>query len=1105
MAASQPTTTGVGSLESLKSFTTPKYLTKDQVLSDPTKMDIIRNMMATSTDSIYKNKPDPRFPDRTDVKTDDEVYDAFTTHMRWVNSNEAYTAKEAIDVFGADDRTKASYGEAYKLYDQIDDVASSEGTLGTLRAAKDYGLGIVTSPSTWLSFGIGKMFGKASTTAGKEAIMLAAEKAAEGITKQMAAKGATKTAIKTANREVVRAAAKVSARKAITINAAADMSFAQVQDVLYQKTMQEAGAQDEFSVAQNVVSTLLGGTSAAFAITHARPIKGATGLEGAGEKIVVERKARASSAGKKVAKDVKRVLIQNQVDWIKLAEEGGDLANNPELRQSVFKWFTDTKDPDSLVSLLQKNGADLKLHDSNSFSESLVRFAEGMDDEARKEINEAFEPLGITFTQVTQIFANVARSSGQNFKGLSDASKFLENFRGITITNKQAAQGVIDASEELVQDKAIDKQTLKYWQTVWKRALISTPATSIVNIKGWGIMQAIKAPSQALQMAALYGLGGGKKILGVRSADATLGQARALLKNLGYMARIAVDPFTTVEAFSALVDNAPKNIQREVHHHFFQGVEMAGGPEKLGMNPKNLGIKATEWYLTTAQRWSLVHSQDVMTKAISGVTELDKQTRLHLGASLDEILNSSRIHEITDEMWDNAVRVLQEDTFSKSFAGDKGIFGSLASISQQISHHAIGGFIWPFGQFVNSMLSFSWKHSPLGLIEPAMKIIKGKGDLNAGERLSRAIVGSSILGVAYFRERDKQKEGLQWFEERDADGAVHRVDNMFPLGLINITARILYNQINNGAQDADLYTDLGKQLAVPAALKDLGAMSILTEFGSYLKYEKDVGTSVVQDLVMKAATSLSGIAGGFTRPLDPINDLTGAYLDAQGVVNSATPDKKQVEGLDGVAMELTRYTNNFFSLLVGEEDETGRRMVGKPKHSATQEGEIKSGNAVMGVLGTPYEQKRTSIDTLLGMVDKPPFKVDSFSSGNAEYDDFVNQAIFPILEREAKRLLANPVFKNSPHSVKMQTITDMLRSAEQEVLTNLDSGLVGTDAQRVLVERKKLLSRPKNDIRRAKQELGIVHKDHELTMFEIEQIKEWIKLDDKIIKKQFGY
>lgn len=1104
-----PDTSG---MERLKSFITPTSITKEDVLKNPEQMNALRTMMAKSTDTIYANRPDPLKPDKTDFKTDEEVYDDFNSHMRWMNSNEVYTAKEAIDVFGSDDETKQAYGEAYKIYDQVGNVISSEGIGGLPQAIKDYGMATAIAPSTWVGFIVGKFFGKAGTEVAKEGIKEVTKEAVANVvkatTKELAAKGASKVVVQEAKREVVKASAKISAKKAAGIALAVEAPIASWQDGLYQNIMMDTGVQQDFSVAQNLFASGLGATSAVTSLLAHGPAKNATGLLDTGKLITVEKKARAAAAHATVAKEVKEAVVKANIDWINLAQKGLAFEDNPALKKEVFDWFTSTKREDGLIAILQRSGAELNVEDAGGFAKSLAEFADSMEPEARKAINEAFEPLGITFNQLIEISAASARTAGQTLNSLSSASKFLEDYKNITVTNREASQGVVAGMDNLVKDKVVDKQTLKYWQSVWKRALVSNIATSTANVKGWTILQAIKFPSQALQAASLYGLAGARKVLGQGAdASATLGQANALIKNLGYMTRIAVDPFTTVEAFSELVNAAPKNVQKEISHHFFQGVEMKQGAAALGMNTEGFAVKNTEKLLTVAQRISFVHSQDVMTKAISGVSELDKQVRLAKNVGLDELIQSGRSHEITDEMWEKAIRVLQDDTFSTDFSKIKGNFQGLARISQNISQDKFGGFLWPFGQFVNSMAAFTWNHSPLGIYQPAMQIFKGKGTLDAGEKLSRAVVGSTLLGMAMIREGEKQKEGLQWNEERDSAGNVYKVDNLFPVSLTNLLGRIFHNARQGEGQDPDLWkSDLAKQLAIPAAIGEMESWKIVKEMGDYFSNgQADGSGNIVLELATLAANSLAGVASGVTRPLDTLNDVVGAAGDAQGWISNAAVDKKQAEGLEGVVLNLTRYTNNFFSLAFGEPDETGRRLFGKPKHSATQKGLVKPGNPGAALFGQQYSQARTPIDTLMGQVDQPPFKMDSFTSGDPEYDDFMNQVIEPILNREAQRLLNSDTFNTAPMLAKMKLIDQMLEASKQEVLSNLENGTVGGENDLLVYERRKLLVLSTTDVILAKRALGITMDNHKLNMTQIDMIKKQIEWSKEMTSDEFGY
>lgn len=1073
----------------------PVTETKESVLASPEDMSSIRKMMVASKDTYYQ------------TASDDETYDAFMSHMRWLNSNEVYTAKEAIDVYSADDETKMAYGEAYKVYDRVGSIFTNGGDLGDKAGAvKDYGLAILTSPSTYAGFVVGKLAGRASSkalTEGSKALILSA---ATNAAKEVAKKGGTQAAQATMKREVVNAAVKVSTKRAVVAAAAVEGLVANFQDTLYQDVMMDTGAQEEFSYMQSAISTVLGGSGAITSLLGHKTLKGASGLADTGKKIKEEKAVRAGKAVKGVTGDIKKAIERVSSDWSKLVEKGRGLDDNPALRDAVVGWFTDYKNDGGFISILQKHGVAIEATDEKTFSNALTDFALSLNQASRDELTKVFEPLGITFPQVVQKFSAIVNEAGYQNQSVSSASKFLNNYKGITVSNRSAAASVArelsDENADKVKDLVSgDKQALAYIMSVWKRILVSHPATTIVNVEGFGIVMAARASAEAVQMSALYGAAGVKALMGSSTAGKTLGDANALLKNISYMTRMAVDPFTTVEAFHALLEQAPKKYQKRVEKQFFQGVDNAGA-EAFGFNPKSTAVKTTEGLISLAQRLSFVNAQDIMTKSFSGMKELDKQTRLKLGKGIDEMVNTGRSHEITDDMWMHSIKALEEDTFSKDFRGSKGMMGRMADISQQVSSIPGVGFFYPFGQFVNSVIDFGIRYSPLALAPIAGKVLKKQIDIDLGEKVSQMIVGTTMLGTLAHREAGKEKDGLQWNEERDDAGGVYKVDNLFPWGLYNLAGRVLLGISRGEGMNKDLMTAVAQQLSVPAALSDLGNPQIVRDMVAYAvdPATPDEERNAFWDLMGYAADSIAPIAAGFTRPLDPLNKFVGAYSDAYGITSNATIDRKLSPGIDGTIQSFGRYTNTLFDVLLGEPDENGKLLYGEPKHSATQAGEIRSGNVGAGIFGAQYAQRRTPIDKLLGMVNKAPFKADSFTSGNPEYDDWMNQNVNPILEREAIRLMNNEMFMALPMAGKMREVDLMLTAARNEVLAHLETS--GGKEDQLINERRKLLILPKNDRNAAKEELGITTPDHKLNSTQIKLIQTKMKMNEKMYKEK---
>lgn len=1082
--------------------------TKESILASPKDMAAIRNMMVAEKDTHYK------------TASDEETYDAFMSHMRWMNTNEVSTAKTALHVYAADDKTKMAYGEAFKVYDRVGSLFSNGGSWGDKAGAvKDYGQAIITSPSTWAGFMLGRAVSRVGSRLTMEGVDKAIIAASEVAAKEVAKKGGTQAAAMAAKREVANAAVKVSTKVATITALGVEAPLASLQDMLYQDVMMETGAQEEFSYMQNAVSTILGGSGAITSLLAHKTLKGTSGLADAGEKIEAGKKARSEKAAKNVAEDVRKSVSRVSKDWAKLVEEGRGLDDNKPLRDAVVGWFTDYKSDTGFGRILQKHGVVIEATDDKTFSKGLTEFAMSLDDESREALTEAFQPLGITFPQVVQKFAAIMNEAGYQKQSVSSLSKFMSNYQGITISNRTAAQGVAEevaniypstkVGDEVVPNKAPvtkeeEAQTLGYIQSVWKRLIVSHPGTTVLNVKGAGLALSGRGLAEAVQMSALFGAAGVKTLMGSSTAGKTLGQANAFLKNLGYTTRMMVDPFTTVEAFHKLLEQAPKKHQREVAQQFFQGADNRGAAA-FGLNAEGFAVKNTEKLIGWAQNFSFVNAQDVMIKSFSGMKELDKQVRLEHGVGISELINTGRSHEVSDTAWEHAVKALQEDTFSKDFRGRKDGLWKLADISQQVSSMPGIGFLYPFGQFVNSVIDFGIRYSPLSLIPYSGKIWP-KG-LDLGTQVSQAMVGTTMIATMALREAEKEKEGLQWNEERDDTGSVYKVDNLFPWGLYNLMGRMAHGWSKGEGQNPDLWLALGQQLSFPAALGDLGSPQIVKDIGSYLNdpATTEDDKSAFMSVIGYAMESVSGVAAGFTRPVDPINDFVGAYADAQGLVSDVNIDRKQAEGLDKSIQNFSRYTNTFFSLLIGEEDETGRKLYGAPKHSATQAGAVRTEDVGSSIFGTQYIQRRTPIDKLLGMVNKAPFKAESFTSGNPQYDDFMNQHIQPILEREATNLLNNEMFKGLPMAMKMKQVDAMLEASKNEVLASLETSGKGGVGDRLLNERRKLLVLPKQDRLQAKKDLGITTPDHKLNETQIRIIKKKIQLNNEMFKQGMGF
>lgn len=1064
-------------------------LSKEQVIADPQKMDKIRNMMVVAKGIDYKKKPD------------EEVVDDFLAHMRWVNANEAYTANEAINVLSSSDREKATYGEAYQIYEDMGNIFTTGSWSDLASGIGDYTKATITSPSLWAGIGVGKALGRAGSVAGRKLIV-------DEITKSMTKKGLSEAVKKQTKNEVVKMAAKINGRKAVIGAAAIETTAALAQDSMYQKIMLDTGVQDDYSYLQTGASVLLSGLTSLSPLVFSRSSgKGVSGLGEVSEGIEKSKAVRKAKLKSSIKKELMPELAKKVADWEKLAASGNVLEPSREVRKEVLDFFVSPKNPNSFVNFLRRNGVDLRVEESGGFSRSLADFANNLDDDVRKAMDEALKPLNVTFGQVVEIFAATAKEAGENANLLSQgANAFYNNFKNVAIANKTASEGILGEGVGESAKKVVEKQHLGYIQSVWKRAIVSNVGTTVMNIKGWGIAEAAKAASEVVQVGLAFGDAGIRTLMG-KSSEIPMGRVKALIGNLGYTTRMAVDPFTTLDGFYKLLEEAPKSIRGKVSAQFFQGVDNRGA-EAFGLEGSKIA-GAAEKYLGAAQKISFVNAQDVMTKSFSGIRELDKQVRLEHGMSLTKLVETGQHHLISEKAWEKAVLALQDTTFSRDFSKDKSLFGQWAGLIQRASNVPGLGFVFPFGQFVNSVVAFSYKYSPAAFIGVAGKIFKEGVSGDVQEDISKAIVGTAGIALAVSREEEKTKEGLQWFEERDRNGDVYKVDNVFPLSLYNVLGRIGASLRSGGGVPKSLVTDLGRQLALPAALEDAGDLNPIVGMAEYLNTAIGSGEelsiyNIIFDMLGGAGAAGAKLTSGFTRPFDALNDATGALGEMYGVIDTAAIDQKQLEGVDRIAFELTRYTDSFFKLLAGKEGPDGL-TTGPRKFSATQEGPVKTGNPISSLFGHNVQQRRTNVDKLFAMVDKAPFTADSYKSGIPEFDNWMNEVVYPVLERKATQLLNNENFKSLSKASKERRVNEMVESARNEVMAQLERPIYGNSKEATLAARADLMARPELERGEAMALLGITKDISELNLFELKMIEEAMNLSDKKNRRKFGY
>ena len=349
-------------------------------------------------------------------KKSDEVIEDFVQHMRYFNANSVSTTGELRFINKANQRTKDRAGKAYQIYEQLGNVFQNDGAMGAVDGVKDYIFAAAKDPTNYVGLitgGVGRVLAGSYTIAGKKLVVYAVKRAGlqaarDGANATQIRKAAEKAGMQAARRaakaglsknQSKKAAEKVTqevtkeGRKKVALDAmkakqqerfdkasgialkttiGADAGFAMLQDSLAQKTLMEAGAQEQYSKTQTAFSSLLGGVAGAAQLGFGK-FRGVSGLEeptdtmGDIAKTVIESNSAILSRtdGKKVTKQI----LKDVEDWNTKVERGYKLETANMTSDLFYNIILGEDGKGGLAKLMHDRG--MKIH-SNKLTADVV-------------------------------------------------------------------------------------------------------------------------------------------------------------------------------------------------------------------------------------------------------------------------------------------------------------------------------------------------------------------------------------------------------------------------------------------------------------------------------------------------------------------------------------------------------------------------------------------------------------------------------------------------------------------------------------------------------------------------------------------------------------
>ena len=835
---------------------------------------------------------------------------------------------------------------------------------------------------------------------------------------------------------------------AILATAGVDSAFAALQDVVLQNTLLEAGAQETYSSLQTGFSSILGGIGGVGAFTTpsgVRKLVGESGLKDIRDQARIKAKrdgnleemdtllrevsrkqeAQKAAANFKITpKQVKTAgsqILEVSRSWKEKVNAGKGRYSGFETPVEVIREVLLGKDGDGkggLVKVLNDDGVAVpkELRISDIFTNLMQMLPKDQLD----QINKNIKGLGITLGDTTQVSTSIedlfAKELSRGGQVLQVASQFRKHLDAATVYGDRLINGSISTinEKEAIAENLKRARVLEYGQNVWKRMLVSSPATSAINVIGaaqytMGQSLADLFASPVHYLAALgYGSVGNKA-----AAEQNFRAAKVYATITGQRMRNLMDPYTTKDAYMAFLEQN-KDIKKILYETLTGGIERSG--KRFAIDPENPAYLLAEKVADGASMLTGVRVQDTFTKSQMFMTELDKHIRIKTGKTLQETFGEGAAGSIDNDVIGRAVDTTLRSVFSKDYTTDDQLLGSLAKGVENFSSQPVIGTILPFGRFMNNVIATSYQWSPLGTLSVMSSLYrKGRGSKqpeNISEAFARAAVGTTALALAADFSKEQREKGMGTFDVDLGNGQSIDARNTFPFSLWLTAGRMIDLSREGEIVPRELVKDFAAQTAVGQFASDVQfANDIYNIMDVAFNEDRQLGVSLIGSAFAKQGGS---ILAGFTRPLDAVNRMTGLIAGSD-----VAKDPRQAEGLQAGTIQATRYVDNLIEIFTDKlEGVTGEEL-----RVATREGKIQDPSPLLSIMGIKLKPSRTATEKAYSMAEMHPWTANERSAIPA-YDKIFNEAIAPAFESEMMKLIQSEEFKKGNVAKRRQLLTD---------------------------------------------------------------------------------
>jgi hypothetical protein len=627
--------------------------------------------------------------------------------------------------------------------------------------------------------------------------------------------------------------------------------------------------------------------------------------------------------------------------------------------------------------------------------------------------------------EATDELASMASQAGRILNSFSQIVSALKLRSGTSLFKiNNLTEEVLDVVPKSMRDKiqdATEEGTAKLQQNLI-RMLITHPGTTALNVVGWTHASALQSTSDIIRGTLYGGRAAVEGLIGRGTSAAKYAKMSKLMLSLQRQ-KIAnlVDPFSTKQAALDFLSANP-HTQKELFRYISGGIELDDVYKELGIH---IGDEVKEGAIEKAMSFMQtvygVKAQDIFTKTQEFMYSIDKQMRLRYGKTYSEVLTDGDLwRKMRSDEWLELQTVAVDDAlrnvYAKSYGKDpKGLLTYTAKILEDMRNHLGIGAMVPFGQFFNNTLGHMFDYSGISY---AHKYV-ARTNRDPIDLITKAAAGWTLVGVTAAREIDNLKEGLAWYEERHSDGSIRDRRYDFPYSYYKAMGRFYAHVSRDDSIPKDLVKDIVRTFGPENLTRQLGDSSkmLYDLMIDLTSGEEEDAIQALKDIVV---STVSMYTSGYSRPLDPVNQVVGLMRGEK----YAAVDRKQGKQWVNKSM---RYVDQIFSALSGEN-------IAPEKFSAITD--VRTPSPIGNIFGYRERAGQTHIQQMFNEVGKPQWRTEIVSS-IPEVQNDLNRLIFHFLDSGAEKVVESPAWRSASHEIRRGMLSGVTRIAKEKLVAVL--------------------------------------------------------------------